>query len=42
MEDLVKDFNANDKPKDKAGKISYWDDFDDLNNTDQIEELADA
>ena len=40
LEDLVKDFN--DKPKDKAEKKGYWDNFDDLNNTDQLEELADA
>ena len=42
MGDLVKDFNENEKPKDKATKVGYWDNFDDLNNTDQLEELADA
>ena len=36
-EDLVKDFDAKAKPKDK----DIWD-IDGLNNTDRIEELADA
>ena len=40
--DLVKDFNDNAKPKENKGKAGFWDNFDDLNNTDQLEELADA
>ena len=32
--DLVKDFNENTKPKENKGKAGFWDNFDDLNNTD--------
>ena len=40
MSDLVMDFE--DQPKGKGGKGNYWGNFDDLNNTAALEELADA